>query len=131
MGFTRKLSNRRGDKMTTAVVLFILFTHWFADFFCQTDWQARNKSNSNEALTQHILVYTSVWIIPSLILLPYVWAPAFLVITFLAHWLTDYCTSRLNTKLWKAGQVHWFFVSVGFDQILHYVQLFWTYKLLK
>lgn len=26
--------------------------------------------------------------------------------------------------------VHWFFVSVGFDQILHYIQLFLTYYLL-
>jgi hypothetical protein len=51
-------------------------------------------------------------------------------ITFIFHTITDYFTSRLNSKLWKKGDVHNFFVSIGFDQVLHYVQLFLTYKLL-
>lgn len=32
-----------------------------------------------------------------------------------------------NPKLWAKGDVHNFFVSVGFDQVLHYTQLFLTY----
>lgn len=55
----------------------------------------------------------------------------FWLITFIAHTITDYFTSRLNSKLWSEGKVHNFFVSVGFDQVLHYVQLFTTYYLLK
>jgi len=54
----------------------------------------------------------------------------FVLITFVAHTITDYFTSRLNAKLWAKGDVHNFFVSVGFDQVLHYVQLFVTYQLL-
>jgi len=54
----------------------------------------------------------------------------FLPITFVAHTITDYFTSRLNSKLWVEGKVHYFFVAVGGDQILHYVQLFTTYYLL-
>ena len=55
----------------------------------------------------------------------------FVGITFVCHTITDYFTSRLNSKLWAKGDVHNFFVSVGFDQVLHYVQLFLTYQLLK
>lgn len=117
--------------MNVTIVLFILFIHWVADFLCQTDHQAQNKSKDNEALTQHILTYTAIWIVPSIILVGVVWASVFLAVTFICHWLTDYCTSRVNSKLWADKNVHWFFVSVGFDQLLHYAQLFITYQLLQ
>ena len=54
----------------------------------------------------------------------------FPLITFITHTITDYFTSRLNSRLWAKGDVHNFFVSVGFDQVLHYVQLFLTYQIL-
>ena len=55
---------------------------------------------------------------------------SFFFITFLSHTITDYFTSRINKKLWEKGDTHNFFVFVGLDQILHYFQLFLTYKLL-
>jgi len=56
------------------------------------------------------------------------WSVAlFCLITFITHTITDYFTSRLNSKLWEQGKVHNFFVALSFDQILHYVQLFLTY----
>jgi len=51
----------------------------------------------------------------------------FMGITFICHTATDYFTSRVNAKLWEKGQVHNFFVSIGFDQYLHYIQLFVTF----
>lgn len=57
-------------------------------------------------------------------------AALFLLGTLVCHTITDYFTSRLNTKLYKANKIHEFFVSIGFDQILHYVQLFGLYLLL-
>jgi hypothetical protein len=51
-------------------------------------------------------------------------------ITFVAHTATDYVTSRINARLWEEKKVHWFFVSIGFDQFLHYTQLLLTYHLL-
>jgi hypothetical protein len=36
----------------------LLAVHWVADFVLQTNWQARNKSKSNVALSRHVLVYT-------------------------------------------------------------------------
>jgi len=117
------------------VVLAILFIHWIADFICQNDWQAKNKSNRLDALLLHTLTYSMVWFIPCVAYIcenkhnfSYFF---FIPITFVCHTITDYFTSRLNSKLWAAGKAHWFFVSVGFDQILHYVQLLLTYQLLK
>lgn len=49
---------------------------------------------------------------------------------FLGHIATDAITSRINSKLWAAKKVHWFFVSVGFDQWIHFVTLILVYKYL-
>ncbi len=118
--------------------IFILVVHWLADFVLQTDEQAKNKSKSLVALFSHTIGYSILWI-PALL----VWAGAigyelismlpifiFTFITFVAHTTTDYFTSRLNAKLWQQNRVHAFFVSVGFDQVLHYVQLLFTYHYL-
>ena len=52
----------------------------------------------------------------------------FCMINFPMHLATDYFTSRLNAVLWADGKVHDFFVSVGFDQWLHFVALALTYS---
>ncbi|MFA9239452.1 MAG: DUF3307 domain-containing protein [Candidatus Paceibacteria bacterium] len=115
-----------------------MFIHWVADFVLQTNWEATNKSKNNIALLSHTLKYTNIWLAVGVI---YVlcnlhiytsWHLSyFLLITFVCHTVTDYFTSRLNSRLWKQKEVHKFFVSIGFDQFLHYVQLFLTYYLLK
>ncbi len=109
--------------MSLFEIFMILLIHWLADFVLQTDWQAKNKSSNNYALLTHTGVYSLIWLV--------ILGPMFALITLVAHTITDYFTSRLNKYLWEKGDVHNFFVSVGFDQILHYVQLFLTYQLLK
>jgi hypothetical protein len=123
--------------MSLYVIFGIILIHWFADFVCQTDWQAQNKSKSNKALLSHTLTYSWIWLTFGCIyvlfnLETYVpWTlTKFVWITFAAHTLTDYVTSRINSYLWQKKDVHNFFVSVGFDQVLHYVQLFLTFHLL-
>lgn len=127
--------------MISFVELFtIIFIHFIGDFVFQTHWQATNKSKNNLALTYHVTTYSLSWIIPMGILFasgPFNWfggvllGVAFSAITFICHWITDYFTSRLNSKLWAKGDAHNFFVSVGWDQCLHYLQLFLTYYTLK
>lgn len=122
--------------MSLGLILSIIFIHWFADFVLQTDWQAKNKSKNNKALLSHTWTYSLVWYTIGVFYamsdpnyIP--WSlTLFVLITFVAHTLTDYFTSRLNSKLWAKGDVHNFFVSVGFDQVLHYTQLFGTFYLL-
>lgn len=110
--------------------LVIILIHWFADFVCQTDAQAKNKSHSMFALLAHTSSYAAIWY-PFCILYYYMTGGAnmllFPVITFVVHTIQDYFTSRLNKRLWEKGDVHNFFVSIGFDQVLHYVQLFLTF----
>lgn len=117
--------------MTLIEIFSILILHWIGDFILQTDWQAQNKSKDNEALLLHTINYTLIWLLPITLVLNFEYAVYFCIITIFCHTITDYFTSRLNSKLWAAKKVHNFFVSIGFDQILHYIQLFTTYYLLK
>lgn len=112
-------------------VIIILAIHWIADFICQTDWQAKNKSKRWDALLLHTSIYSAIWFfVLSFITTNVILSFEFAFITFVAHTITDYFTSRLNSKLWTEGKVHYFFVSVGFDQLLHYIQLLLTFQLL-
>lgn len=128
--------------MTLIEIFGIIMIHWIADFVLQTDKQAKGKSKNWSDLLGHTLTYSSVWVFASCILFglnnktlttfDYVYLSLlFGVITFVCHTITDYFTSRLNSKLWTKGDVHNFFVSVGFDQVLHYIQLFLTFHILK
>lgn len=118
--------------MTTNIpfVLLILLVHFLADFGLQTHEQAVHKSSSNKQLVYHTLVYSLVWLVASHSLLGSIGeAFLFAIITFIAHTITDYITSRVGKPYWEKGDYHNGFVVVGFDQILHYIQLFLTFKL--
>ena len=123
--------------MNLIEIFSILLIHWFADFVLQTDKQAKGKSKNWSDLLQHTFNYSGIWfmvgllyIIPTPSVILFWKVVTFFIITFITHTITDYFTSRLNSKLWSEGKVHNFFISVGFDQVLHYVQLFLTYWLL-
>ena len=61
----------------------------------------------------------------------------FLGITFIFHTITDYFTSRIVSKKFEEGNVgsappnFGAFTIIGIDQVLHYIQLFTTYYLVK
>ena len=120
------------------VVLAIILIHWLADFVFQTDKMAKGKSKNWSDLLSHTGTYSVIWLIPIIFLFPKDWTTSqyvltsllFALITFIAHTITDYFTSRLNSKLWTKGDVHNFFVSIGGDQVLHYTQLLLTYYIL-
>lgn len=119
------------------IILAIILIHWLADFVFQTDKMAKGKSKNWNDLLSHTGTYSFIWFcfVPFYVLLnldTYVeWTGTlFVLITFIAHTITDYFTSRLNSKLWAKGDVHNFFVSIGFDQVLHYTQLLLTYYIL-
>lgn len=121
--------------ISLSTIFTILLIHWLADFVLQTDKQARGKSSNWSDLLEHTMVYSFIMgLCMCFLLYPYKYSsldPSLFALSCLIfHTLTDYYTSRLNSKLWKEGKVHYFFVSVGFDQILHYVQLILTYYLL-
>ena len=118
------------------LIVVILIAHFIADFVLQTDNMAKGKSTSNGWLFLHVSVYTIViycllrgyteyiqgTINPTGYL--FVWA----VFNGLAHFSTDYFTSRWTSSLWKQGRTHDFFVVIGLDQTIHFITLFITAK---
>lgn len=109
-------------------VLYILGIHWCADFICQTHWQATNKSKNIIALIKHTVTYSTGW----LLLWPLIHnnVVPFILITFIAHTITDFFTSKWTAKLYKKQDWHNFFIVIGFDQLLHFTQLLVTFYLL-
>ena len=109
--------------MDIKIIIWLLFSHWVADFILQSDWMAQNKSKRWDALLAHCSVYGIALGILTL-------NPIFGLINAFIHILVDFFTSRLNSYLWDKKEVHWFFVSIGFDQFIHFVTLILTYNFL-
>lgn len=122
------------------ISLNLLIVHFMADFVCQNDWMALNKSKSWAALLAHCAIYALCFVL---------WGWTFVTITFALHVVVDFITSRITSHLWfmvpsvygsdpslwmwkvrTPSTRHWFFVTVGFDQLIHYACLAWTLKIL-
>jgi hypothetical protein len=114
--------------METSLVIWVLFVHWFADFFCQDDKTALNKSKNLLYLIYHSCLYfwillVGFWIY-RIVFIGYLFTPLF-VLNLPAHFVIDAITSRINAKLYLNHR-HWFFTMIGLDQFLHYAVLFMT-----
>lgn len=132
-----------------AIVYVLLVAHFVGDFLCQSDWMAINKSKSWLALWYHVCAYMFVICLSTGLVFGFrtdvPMLGAFLIVNFIAHFVQDAITSRINARLWFLPQVggmvmstkrivqveiketrHWFFVAIGADQLLHYVTLFVT-----
>lgn len=130
--------------MSTTIVLAILFIHWVADFLFQDVEWANNKSKDSKALESHVITYTlivmlgigiifsTIYNLTGVLVLTLVYG----FITYVAHWSIDYTTSRIVAKKFAKKEYGTSipntgaFTVIGFDQFLHFVQLFLTYQLL-
>jgi len=109
------------------IPLSLLAVHTFADFVCQTNWMATNKSKNWLALYVHVIVYSLCFSY---------WGLSFVAFTFGTHLITDAVTSRMTAYLYKnfddqhfyQPNSHWFFVVIGFDQLIHFATLAYTYQ---
>ena len=110
--------------------MLILTAHFVGDFIFQTDRQAKGKSTSVDILAEHILTYSIPISLVGFFLLPMNFALLWVMINAGLHFITDFFTSKLNSYLWKQGRTHDFFVSVGFDQLIHYFCLIGTFTIL-
>lgn len=113
-------------------VMYVLITHWVADFVCQSHWMASNKSKSNVALSLHVATYVLVLFLmmgfPGYFLsgVKLVFILAWVGVNGVLHFITDYFMSRWTSRLWAKNDYHNFFVVVGLDQLIHYGCLFGT-----
>ena len=92
----------------------LIWIHFIADFLLQSNKMAINKSSSLKYLGLHCLIYSTPFII---------FGFKFAMIVFLTHFLVDLLSSKATTKLYIAGERHWFFVVIGFDQAIHITTL--------
>lgn len=118
--------------MTLAIILGFIVIHWIADFWLQTQEMATGKGKSIKWLTLHALEYSVVLFLCGFW---YSTGNPFLAVWFTlingsCHWLTDFCTSRIMKKLWAAKKERAFFMMLGIDQLIHYITLFITYKII-
>lgn len=118
-------------------IFVILITHYIADFILQTDEDAKGKSANIICLLKHTITYTLFWcLVGSLyVLVNPIYQTGqgfmyFIFITFTCHTIQDYFISRLVKKYFDKKDFHTGFVVIGFDQLLHYFQLIFTFQLL-
>ena len=103
-------------------IIILLTLHFISDFFLQSDKMALNKSKNAWVLLLHCIIY-------SIIFIGFGWK--FVILVFVSHFIIDFVSSKVSAGFWRSGQRHWFFVSVGFDQLLHTSLLFVFYIILK
>jgi len=101
-------------------ILLIIWIHFIADFILQNDKMAINKSSNNKWLFIHSFVYSIPFLIVGFSL-------NYVLFNGIFHFIVDWFTSRGTTKLWKENKRHWFFVLIGFDQMLHLTILIVSY----
>jgi len=107
--------------MKIEIILILIWMHFIADFLLQSDMMAINKSKSIKWLSVHIFWYSLIF---------FNFGFKFAIFNAGAHFLIDFVTSRITSKLWQKEQRHWFFITIGFDQALHITTLILSYKLL-
>lgn len=108
----------------------IVVLHFIGDFVLQSDKDAKCKSRSLKCLVSHTSTYIIPFVLVGICFYSFSLVTLYVLITFLAHTITDYFTSKINSKLYQSGNTHNFFIGIGADQVLHYVQLFVTYYFL-
>lgn len=124
-----------GNQLIVLCYLFIV--HYVADFVIQSQKSAENKSHSFRALWEHIFSYYMFSIIaivvPSLLISPtntlnIGWIYYVVCISSI-HMLTDFFTSKFNTKMYKSKKTKLFWIGIGGDQLLHQIQIIYFYSL--
>ena len=119
------------------VFILIVVIHWVADFIFQAEKWSLGKSKKITPLLKHTATYAAVWLIPVYLMTADLMGTIIFVLTaFVAHTIIDYFTSKVVSK--KFGNQYYgspipnfgAFTTIGFDQVLHYVQLVVTWSIL-
>jgi Protein of unknown function (DUF3307) len=104
-------------------LVVLLASHWVGDFVLQTNFQASNKNKRLDALSLHVATYTATLFLAAIILFGVMAGVIFAAVNGVLHFVTDYFTSRVSSKLWAEQNWHRFFVTIGFDQLIHQATL--------
>ena len=91
-------------------ILILLWLHFVGDFVLQSDTMATKKSRSLKWLGIHSLCYS----IPMLF-----FGLEFAILAGVSHFLVDFITSMGTSYFHRKGERHWFFTTIGLDQVIH------------
>lgn len=116
--------------MKEQYLLLILLSHFLCDFVLQTPKQAERKHKIEWELFMHVLMYSLVMSAFMFIILTPNHVLEFFIITFITHIVIDGITSNISKIFFDKKDYHNGFVTVGADQVLHYIQLYLTVKYL-
>lgn len=116
-------------------VLYLLFSHWVADFLFQTTEMGTGKSKSLKILLKHTGIYALTMLLMSSFLLELTVSDILIfgLVTFVFHTVQDWATSRLTSTQFAKNRYNGWdgaFTIIGFDQFLHYLQILITYQTL-
>ena len=108
-----------------------LINHLLADFFFQKDKLLKNKENSIFLLFQHSLIY-SVLFLPLIYILSnnFQIVVLWVVINCMLHFIVDSFFIEVNCYFLKIREQNLLVLSICFDQITHFVCLFFVYQFL-
>ena len=117
------------------VALILLTVHFLADFVFQSSKMATGKSKSLKWLSIHISVYGLVSILSAVFISvkldSYYYGFSWWVANVAMHFIVDYFTSKITSRLWEQKNTRLFFVMIGFDQLLHNFCLLGSFYILK
>jgi hypothetical protein len=91
-------------------IVALVWIHFLADFVLQSDAMALKKSSDYRWLLFHSAVYGAPFLI---------FGPRLAALAFGLHYVVDRFSSLATSRLWQAGERHWFFVVIGLDQAIH------------
>jgi len=97
-------------------LIWILASHFLADFVCQPRWIGEQKSKSNRILFYHIALYTSLMV---LLLVPLGIDPRYALLNGVIHASIDFVSSRLTTYFYTKQRFQAFWNVIAADQFLH------------
>ena len=109
------------------MILLIAFVlHFIGDFLFQARFIANNKSKDIYMLLLHGMIYTTMMLVLTLFDV-HIYNVLWIGITHIA---TDYITSKAITYFYKKEDWWAFFSVIGFDQLLHTIQILYFLSLL-
>lgn len=124
------------DLLTLLLVLYLILSHWIADFVFQDEEWALNKKHNNVALLKHVFTYNLIMMLMFFNILSLKFLFLFGVGSIVSHFIIDYFTSKLVGKRFAdkylGGSIPNLgaFSMIGLDQVLHYItMLFLLYYL--
>ena len=119
--------------MKIEIIFVVLFLHWIADFIFQDEKWSINKSYWIEPLLKHTITYSLIMGLGMMLFFPtFLSFIYFTIITFISHTFVDYFTSivvkdKFNKKEFGSSIPNFgAFTIIGYDQLLHYVMLFYS-----